>query len=446
MDTFTITGGVPLKGEIALGGAKNVALKVLVASLLTDEQLVIEHVPAIRDVDLMLEVLVSLGVRIDRMGDTVYAQNGRAHEYQVPLDIGARLRTSSMVIGPMLARYGKAMIPNPGGCRIGARPIDRHIAALQEMGAQIEYRSGDGYFYATAPYGLKGTTYTFGKNSHTGTETIILASVLAKGRTVIENAAEEVEVDALIELLDLMGARVKRSGSRQITIDGVPTMRGATYRVMPDRNEEVTFAIAAAVTNGDITVLGSQREHLSAFLEVFTAAGGGFESVDTTKTRYFRKHNLTAVDVVTRPHPGFMTDWQAPWAVLMTQAAGSATIHETVFENRFGYMEELRKMGAHIDYVDPSVSDPETFYNFNWEDHEQGDHHAIRIQGPTNLHNAILSMHDLRAGATLVLAALAADGQSVLHGVEHIDRGYENIEKRLGLLGARIERKKEESV
>ncbi|MBI5620286.1 UDP-N-acetylglucosamine 1-carboxyvinyltransferase [Candidatus Gottesmanbacteria bacterium] len=446
MDTFIINGGRPLQGEVTLGGAKNVALKLLVASLLTDEPLIIHNVPEIRDVELMLEVLKSLGVRVDRRADTVIVQNGRIHEYQVPLDIGARLRTSSMVIGPMLARYRKAMIPNPGGCRIGARPIDRHIAALQEMGAQIEYRSGDGYFYATAPNGLKGTTNTFGKNSHTGTETIILASVLAKGRTVIENAAEEVEVDALIELLNLMGARVKRSGIRQITIDGVSTMRGATYRIMPDRNEEVTFAIAAAVTNGDITVLGSQREHLSSFLDVFTAAGGGFESVDSTKTRYFRKHALTAVDVVTRPHPGFMTDWQAPWAVLMTQSIGIAAIHETVFENRFGYVEELKKMGARIEYVNPDVPDPSDFYNFNWEDHVAGDHHAIRIQGPTSLHNAILTMHDLRAGATLVLAALTAQGQSVLHGVEHIDRGYENIEERLRLLGAHIERKKEEQI
>lgn len=446
MDTFIITGGKPLRGEVTLGGAKNVALKLLVASLLTDEPLIIRNVPAIRDVDLTAEVLGSLGVNVHRSADTVTVQNGIAHRYQVPLDIGARLRTSSMVIGPLLARYGKAMIPNPGGCRIGARPIDRHIVGLRSMGAAIEYHSDDGYFYASSPEGLRGTNYEFVKNSHTGTETMILAAVLAKGETVIKGAAEEVEVDELIALLNQMGARIGRSAPREITIEGVPSLRGGEFRVMPDRNEEVTFAIAAAVTGGDITVIGSQRQHLGAFLSTFTAAGGVYEAVDENKTRYSRGPVLRAVDVQTAPHPGFMTDWQAPWAVLMTQATGAASVHETVFENRFGYAEELKKMGAQIEEYNPEVADTASFYNFNWEDHKEGDFHAIRIHGPSKLHNAILSMNDLRAGATLVLAALAAEGQSVLHGALHIDRGYEKIEERLRSLGAQIERVKEEAV
>lgn len=445
MDTFIITGGKPLQGEVTLGGAKNVALKLLVASLLTDEELIIHNVPEIRDVMLMIEVLTSLGVKVDRNGNTLTAKNIRVDQIQVPLDIGARLRTSSMVIGPLLARYGKAMVPNPGGCRIGARPIDRHITALRNMGAVIDYRSDDGYFHATAPQGLKGISYKFSKNSHTGTETIILAAVLAKGKTIIKGAAEEVEVDELITFLNSMGAKVCRSAPKEIIIEGVTSLHGAEHMIMPDRNEEITFAIAAAVTGGDITVIGSQRQYLSVFLETFAAAGGGYEAIDVTKTRYFRKNKLTSVDILTQPHPGFMTDWQAPWAVLMTQASGTAIIHETVFENRFGYAQELKKMGAQIESYDPKVSDPTGFYNFNWEDHQDGDHHAIRIQGPTKLHNAILTMNDLRAGATLVLAALAAEGQSVLHGVEHIDRGYEKIEERLGKLGAIIERQKEEN-
>lgn len=446
MDKFIITGGKPLRGEVKLGGAKNVALKLMVASLLTEEKLVINNVPEIRDVQLMIEVLVSLGVKISRSGSTITAQNGHTNQSRVPLDIGARLRTSSMVIGPLLARYGTAMIPNPGGCRIGARPIDRHISALRNMGAIIDYRSDDGYFYAAAPRGLKGISYEFSKNSHTGTETIILAAVLAKGKTIIKGAAEEVEIDELITFLNNMGAKVCRSSPKEIIIEGVTSLHGAEYMIMPDRNEEVTFAIAAAITGGDITVIGSQRQHLSAFLEVFTAAGGGYEAIDATKTRYFRQNKLTSVDVLTKPHPGFMTDWQAPWAVLMTQSTGTAIIHEAVFENRFGYVEELRKMGAQIEWTDPEVNRPETFYNFNWEDHQDGDHHAIRIHGPIKLHNAILTMNDLRAGATLVLAALAAEGQSVLHGALHIDRGYENIEERLRRLGAQIERQKEEVV
>ncbi len=446
MDAFIITGGKPLHGEVKLGGAKNVALKLMVASLLTDEPLTIHNVPEIRDVTLMLEVLESLGIKADHKRNTLTIQNGRVNQYQVPLDIGARLRTSSMVIGPLLARYGKAMIPNPGGCRIGARPIDRHIAGVRSLGAAIEYHSEDGYFYATSPEGLRGTSYEFTKNSHTGTETMILAAVAAQGTTVIKGAAEEVEVDELIALLNHMGARIRRSAAREITIEGVSSLHGAEYTITPDRNEEVTFAIAAAVTGGSITVIGSQRQHLDSFLPTFEAAGGVYEEVDETRTRYSRGPVLRAVDVATAPHPGFMTDWQAPWAVLMTQATGLASIHETVFENRFGYVEELAKMGAQIETVDPDVADPQTFYNFNWEDHKDGDIHAIRIHGPSKLHNAILTMSDLRAGATLVLAALAAEGQSVLHGVEQIDRGYEKIEERLRLLGAVIERQKEENV
>lgn len=446
METFIITGGAPLQGEVTLGGAKNVALKVLVASLLTDEKFVIDNVPDIRDVQFMVEVLQSLGVHIHRSGSTVTAQNKHVDQNRVPLGLGARLRTSSMVIGPLLARYGSAMIPNPGGCRIGARPIDRHVAALRSMGAVIDYQSDDGYFHATAPRGLTGISFEFTKNSHTGTETILLASVLAKGKTIIKGAAEEVEVDELIAFLNSMGAKLWRSGPKEITIEGVASLHRAEYTIMPDRNEEVTFAIAAAITGGEITVVGSQRQHLSAFLEVFAAAGGGYEAIDASKTRYFRQDKLSSVDVITRPHPGFMTDWQAPWAVLMTQAMGTAIIHETVFENRFGYAQELKKMGAQIVPYDPPVPDPVKFYNFNWEDHTPGDHHAIRIHGPTKLHNAILTMNDLRAGATLVLAALAAQGQSVLYGVEHIDRGYENIEERLRKLGANIVRKKEEGI
>ncbi len=350
-----------------------------------------------------------------------------------------------MVIGPLLARYGKAMIPNPGGCRIGARPIDRHIAGVRSLGAAIEYHSEDGYFYASAPGGLRATTYEFAKNSHTGTETMLLASVLAQGTTIIKGAAQEVEVDELIALLHHMGARIHRSSSREITIEGVSLLHGAEYTVPADRNEEVTFAIGAAVTSGDVTIIGSQRQHLAAFLAAFVAAGGMYEAVDEARTRYSRGPVLRVADVQTAPHPGFMTDWQAAWAVLMTQATGLSTIHETVFENRFGYVEELAKMGAQIESYDPDIADPKNFYNFNWEDHKDGDVHAIRIHGPTKLHNAILTMSDLRAGATLVLAALAAEGQSVLYGVDHIDRGYEKIEERLRALGAVIERVKEEN-
>lgn len=445
MDTFVITGGKPLKGDVTLGGAKNVALKVLIASLLTDEELVIGNVPLLRDVFSLLEVLKGLGVTYSLDGHTLRIQNGHLKNSAVPLEAGARLRTSSMVLGPLLARRHEAKIPNPGGCRLGARPIDRHVSALRRMGATIDYNSKDGYFYAKAEK-LTGTTIEFPKNTHTGTETLLLAAVLAQGKTVLKNAAEEVEVDELITLLNAMGARIKRSGSREITIEGVAVLHGATHSIMPDRNEEVTFAIAAAITRGRIVVADSQRATLAAFLESFTKAGGMYEAVGDTATAYWMDDAPKPTDIMTGPHPGFMTDWQAPWAVFMTQATGISSIHETVFESRFSYVGELEKMGANVSFFSPPTDDPQTFYNFNLDDRIEGFRQAIKINGPTKLHNAVVDIHDLRAGATLILAALAASGESYVHGAEHVDRGYEKIEERLTQLGANIKRFKEEEV
>ena len=270
--------------------------------------------------------------------------------------------------------------------------------------------------------------------------------MLADGKTILKNAAEEVEIDDLIALLTAMGAKIIRSGKREITIAGVPKLHGTEYTIMSDRNEEVTFAIAALATKGDITVHHSERKHMKAFLDVFEKAGGVYKMIDDTTTEYFYDKPIQPVDIVTGSHPGFMTDWQAPWAILMTQAAGVSTIHEAVFENRFFYVEELRKMGADITYFDPVVNNPKVFYNFNWEDKATETHQAIQITGITPLHNAILSMNDLRAGATVVLAAMIATGQSSIYGVEQIDRGYEHIDTRLQALGASIERIEEDTV
>lgn len=437
MDTFIVKGGKKLEGEFVLGGAKNVALKVLVASLLTDEQVVFHNIPHIQDVHLMIEVLRSLGAHATLTDHTLTVQHTEL-KTQVPLELGARLRTSSMVIGPLLARCHDATIPNPGGCRIGARPIDRHIEGLKQMGATISYESDDGFFHAKADT-LHGVTYTFPKNTHTGTETLLLAAVLATGTTILKNAAEEVEVDDLIGLLVSMGANVKRTAHREITIEGVPSLHGTEYTIMSDRNEEATIAVAAALTDGHITVKNSAYKYLGPFIEVFEKAGGKAQN-QGNETIYSRGGELTAQDVVTQPHPGFMTDWQAPWAVFMTQAHGTSTIHETVFESRFSYVSELTKMGAEIEFFDPVVENPAEFYNFNWEDRVEGYHQGIRITGPAKLHNAILEMDDLRAGATLVLASLIVEGESYIHGVEQIDRGYERIEERLRALGAEIKR------
>ncbi len=444
MEKFVISGGTPLTGEIEVGGAKNVALKILIASLLTDDEIVISNVPLLRDVFALIDVLKSLGVRASVDGHTVRVQNGHIKkDPTVPLEVGAKLRTSSMVLGPLLVRYGHAKVPNPGGCRLGARPIDRHIEGLRCMGATITYNSEDGFFHARAD-SLHGATIRFAKNTHTGTETILLAAVLAKGTTIIENAAEEVEVDDLISCLISMGADVKRVAPRTISINGVRKLHGTEYSIMPDRNEEVTFAIAAAITHGDVVVAHSQPQFIGSFLEAFTKAGGGYEFLDGTHTRYFQKGTTQPTNISTAPYPGFMTDWQAPWSVFMTQASGVSTIHETVFESRFSYVKELKKMGAAIEFYDPKVKSPSDFYNFNWEDRKVGYHQGIKVSGPKKLHNAVLEVDDIRAGATLVLAALTAHGESYLSGIELIDRGYEHIEDRLTKLGANIRRIKEE--
>lgn len=439
MEKFIINGGKKLTGEIAVSGSKNVALKALVAATLTDEEVVIENIPLIADFFTIVEIIEQLGGKVTITDHTARVHTPSFQSHKIPLDVAARSRASSMFIGPLLLRNKEAIIPNPGGCRLGARPIDRTIDGLVKMGAVISYNSDDGYFYATTD-GLTGTTYTFEKTTHTGTETLIIAATLAKGKTVLENAAVEPEIDELIDLLTAMGARIMRIAPRTIEIHGVEHLHGTTFRIDSDRNEVVTFAIAAILTQGDIFINDIKRADIHEFLEKLDEVGGGYEEKNDG-IRFFYKGKLSATEVTTVPYPGFMTDWQAPWAVLMTKAEGTSMIHETVFENRFGYVPELRKMGAHIDLFNPPVADPESFYNFNSEDDSSEYFHAVRIHGATTLHNAVVTISDLRAGATLVLAALAAHGESSVFDVEHLDRGYERFEERLKSLGADVKRK-----
>lgn len=439
MAELVIKGGVPLKGEVEVGGAKNVVLPALVAALLTDGEVILENVPLIDDLRLMTKIACDLGANIKlKENHTLEVLSNDLKKSRIPLEIAAKLRTSFMLIIPLLVRLGRAEIPNPGGCRIGARPVERFVEGLKRLGANINYDSFDGYFHASISKFI-GATYSFSKNTHTGTEILILASVLAQGRTILENAAQEPEIDELIRLLNQMGASVRRVKPRVIMVDGVKKLTGTSFKIMPDRNETVTFAIGSLVTRGDVFVKGAQREHLAKFLEKLDEAGAGWEAAQDG-TRFFYQRPLTSIDIKTSSYPGFMTDWQAPWAVLMTQARGESIIWETVYENRFGYIGELIKMGAKISPLRPDVSDPEKFYNFNLEDDRPEYFHAAKVLGPTKLHNAVLAIPDLRAGATLVLAALAAEGESYLSGIEHIDRGYENFEERLKKLGAKIKR------
>ena len=422
MQKFVITGGTPLNGEVRIAGAKNAVLKMMAAAVLTDEPVVLTNVPRISDVLILRELMTDIGFDVRRSnGDALELRAADAQWPFVPLEAAVKMRASFILLGPMLARFGRVILPNPGGDRIGRRPVDFHVGAMEQMGATIAYRNGY-YFAAAPPDGLCAAHVTFPRVTVMGTENVLLAATLARGTTVIDNAALEPEVDDLIDLLGEMGARISRTGERRIEVEGVERLGGAEHRVLGDRLEAETFAIAAAITGGEVTLTGVNPDHLGAFLEVCDRLGVPHEAdpaASTLRVRHRDDAPLRAVDVRTDPYPGFATDFQAPLSVLLTQADGVSTIHETIFEDRLDHTRELLKMGADIELL---------------------DERRARITGPTPLHGAEVGIADLRAGATLVLAALAASGTSVVSGIEHVDRGYEQIEAKLVALGARINR------
>lgn len=436
MKKYIISGGKNLSGEISVSGSKNVVLKTIIAACLTDEPVEIKNIPLISDFFVLLELVREIGGKVSLSGHSIKIEVKKIKTTKIPLEIGAKIRTSSMFAAPLLARAGHALIPNPGGCRIGARPIDRHIEGLNSMGVSTYYNSRDGYFHLKTKK-LAGTKYRFAKNTHTGTETLIMAAVLAGGRTTLENAAQEPEVDDLIGLLVSMGAKIKRTSARTIVIDGVKHLHGTSYSIMPDRNEVATFAILGALTSGQIYIKNVQMNNIRGFLSAFKKAGGGWESKNSW-VRFYIEKEIKPTDVVTSPYPGFMTDWQGPWAIFMTQGSGVSTIHETVYESRFGYVDELKKMGANLALFSPRIKNPQALYNFNYSKNTKNEQ-ALKIQGPTPLHNAVISISDLRAGATLVIASLIAKGESIIYGAETLERGYEAFDKRLSALGADIE-------
>lgn len=417
-EAFRVEGGRPLRGDVQISGSKNAALKLLAAATLTGERCRFTNVPEIADVQVMVETLRDLGVVVDHPAPHTYeVAAGDVDWLFVPLEAAAKMRASFILLGPLLARFGRVIISNPGGDRIGRRPVNLHVDAMRALGAEIEYRNG--YYFARAPGRLRGTEVDFPGVTVMGTENALLAATLADGHSTIRPAAREPEVDDLIAFLQRMGAEVERTAPDVIEVEGRRRLRGANHHVMPDRIEAGTFVVATAITGGDVHLHGAPADHLGAFLELLSGMGVSIETqADTIHVRGTGPGQYIAADVRTDAYPGLATDLQPPTAVLLTQARGTSRIHETIFEDRLEWMSELRRMGADIEIHD--------------------DHHAS-ITGPCHLQGTELEMSDLRAGASLMLAALVAEGASLIHGAHQVRRGYENIEGKFLDLGAQIE-------
>ncbi|MCA1556360.1 MAG: UDP-N-acetylglucosamine 1-carboxyvinyltransferase [Acidobacteria bacterium] len=420
MDKFRIEGGRALRGRINVSGAKNSALPCMAAALLTGESVTLHNVPYVRDIITQRRLLEDLGAHVltpELRTHKITA--ARIELFEAPYDLVKTMRASVLVLGPLLARFGKAKVSLPGGCAIGSRPIDLHLESLKVLGAEVSLEAG--YVVARAPHGgrLRGAAVNFDKVTVTGTENLLMAATLASGTTTLNNAAREPEVADLAELLNRMGARVRGAGTPTITIEGVETLGAAEHTIIPDRIETGTFLVAAAITNGELELKDCTPEHSAIVIAKLREAGVEIEEVNQSTLHVRRAAGgLKASDITTEPHPRFPTDMQAQYMTLMTQAEGRSRITETIFENRFMHASEMHRMGAHISI----------------------DGRTAIVEGPTQLAGARVQASDLRASASLVLAGLVAEGETIIERVYHIDRGYEKIEDKLRGVGAQIER------
>jgi UDP-N-acetylglucosamine 1-carboxyvinyltransferase len=418
LDYFQIRGGKPLEGRILISGAKNAALPILAATLLTDETSTLSNVPHLNDITTMIELLGALGadVSVDE-AMSLKVSAAALNNQRAPYELVKTMRASILVMGPLLARFGSAEVSFPGGCAIGSRPVDLHLKGFEAMGAKIEVL--DGYIVATTENGLAGTDFTFDTVTVGGTENLLMAAVLARGTTVLRNAAREPEITDLILFLREMGADIEGDDTTTLTINGVSKLRASHHRVMPDRIEAGTFLVAAAATRGRITVEDVNAEHLGIVLDKLRDAGvhisvdGNYITADMSSGR------PTAVDVITAPYPGFPTDMQAQFTAMNVVASGVGRITETIFENRLMQAHEMSRMGASITV----------------------DGHSVIIRGKQSIDGAPVMASDLRASASLVIAGLAAHGKTEIDRIYHIDRGYERIEEKLQSVGADIVRK-----
>ena len=415
MQKLLIRGPARLHGTIHASGAKNAALPVLAASLLSEEEIELQRVPAVQDIRTLLKLLEHLGVENEQMGNSVILRpTGQVSPDEAPYELVKTMRASVLVLGPLLARRGHARVSLPGGCAIGVRPIDLHLTALEAMGAEVNIEHG--YVEARADR-LVGCRHRFPKRTVGGTENLLMAASLARGTTVLENCAREPEIVDLANALKAMGAAIEGAGEDRITIEGKTRLGGARHTIIPDRIQDGTYLIGAALTRGDVTVLGSRAADLAPLLEKLDEIGADVD-VGEDRIRVHCNGELKPRGIVTKPFPGFPTDLQAQYMTLMTQADGVATVCETVFENRFQHVPELVRMGADI----------------------QIDGTYARVHGPSALSGTSVMATDLRASACLVLAGLVAEGETIVHRIYHLDRGYEGMESKLQKLGARVER------
>jgi UDP-N-acetylglucosamine 1-carboxyvinyltransferase len=417
MDRIRIRGGRPLSGEIIIGGAKNAALPLMAAGLLTEERLVLTNVPRLADIETMGSLLAQHGIAVEQTTNEgrSLSLGGPITNTEAPYDIVRKMRASVLVLGPLLTRCRQARVSLPGGCAIGTRPVDLHLKGLEQMGAKIDLAHG--YIDATCPSGLKGAVIVLPFASVGATENLLMAACLANGQTVITNAAREPEIGDLVACLQAMGARIEGGGTGTLTIEGVAQLHAATHPIIPDRIETGTYACAAAITGGTVLLRGADLGHLAAVAHVMDSAGVELTS-EPGGVRVTRRNGLHGTDAMTEPYPGFPTDMQAQFLVLMSVAEGAAMVTETIFENRFMHVSELTRMGARINVHGAS---------------------AI-VRGVEQLSGAPVMATDLRASASLVIAGLAARGETVVNRVYHLDRGYEALEQKLAACGADVER------
>jgi UDP-N-acetylglucosamine 1-carboxyvinyltransferase len=429
MPKYRIEGGTPLRGAIRASGAKNAATKQIVAALLTDDEVVLDNVPRIGDVAVTIDMVKALGAEVDVQGDTIRTRAASVKSGEVPVAFSGVNRIPVLMVGPLLHRYGRATVPLLGGDAIGARPIDFHMDALRRLGASVALEGG---VWKAEGKRLRGALIDLPYPSVGATESALLSSVLAEGTTVIKNAAVEPEILDLILLLQKMGALITVEVDRSIVVEGVPRLRGARHRIVSDRIEVASFAAAAVASDGDVLIEEAEQATLMTFLNALRRVGGEFE-VTATGVRFFRGGELRSTTLETDVHPGFATDWQQPFVVLLTQARGLSVVHETVHERRFGYTAELRAMGATIEIYTACLGGRPCRYRY-------GDHpHSALIQGPTPLRGTSMRIPDLRAGFSYLLAACVASGVSVIDGAHYVERGYADIPGKITQLGGRIE-------